>query len=199
MRGSLETPLKLATIWWTCSSKTTFVVFKQHDPQSVADLSGVAGDPLIAPGTLQTEKNYVLGGSAVENGSPSTIWGVKCCWNSYFLDQKQNVHISCKRNFFLSSLLKKLSSSSIFRAIRWLFFFASFRAFSQKIKLFCRISKGFYFFQVTKQSVWQKEFYVTHFETCLSFPQISDPTKEVYIFQALQKRFGSGTNIEWLQ
>ena len=31
------------------ATETTIVVFKQHDPQSVADLSDVAGDPLIAP------------------------------------------------------------------------------------------------------------------------------------------------------
>ena len=90
--------------------------FKQHDPQSVADLSGVAGDPLVAPETLQTEKNYVFGGSAVENGSPSTIWGVGCCRNFYFLKQQQKLRTFCKRNFFLSLLPKKLSSSRIFRA-----------------------------------------------------------------------------------
>ena len=45
---------------------------KQHDTQSVAKLRGVAGDPLIASESLQTEKNYVFG-SAAENGSPSTI------------------------------------------------------------------------------------------------------------------------------
>ena len=30
-------------------NKNNFFVFKQHDPQRVADLSGVAGDFLIAP------------------------------------------------------------------------------------------------------------------------------------------------------
>ena len=94
------------------ATKTTFVVFKQHDPQSVADLSGVAGDPLIAPETLQTQKNYVFGGSAVENGSPSTIWGVKCCRNFYFLKQQQKLPTFCKKNFFLSLTHKKLQSST---------------------------------------------------------------------------------------
>ena len=88
--------------------------FKQHDPQSVADLSGVAGDPLIVSGTVQTEKNYVFGGSAVENGSPSTIWGVKCCQNFYLFKQQQKMPTFCKRNIFLSLLLKKLSATDNF-------------------------------------------------------------------------------------
>ncbi len=43
------------------ATKTTFVVFKQHEPQSVVDLIGVAGDPLVAPETLKTQKDYFLG------------------------------------------------------------------------------------------------------------------------------------------
>ena len=39
------------------ATKTNFVVFKQNDPQSVADLINVAGDPLIALESLQTKKN----------------------------------------------------------------------------------------------------------------------------------------------
>ena len=96
------------------ATKTTFVVFKQHDPQSVADWSGVAGDPLLAPGALQTEKHIVFLGFAVENGSPSTIWGVECCRDFYFLNQQQKLPNFCKKHFFLSPLTKKLSSSRIF-------------------------------------------------------------------------------------
>ena len=81
-------------------NKTTFVVFKQHDPQSVADLSGVAGEPLLAPGTPQTEKNYVFWGSAVENGSPSTIWGVKCCRKFFFLSSNKKCPLFVKEMFF---------------------------------------------------------------------------------------------------
>ena len=95
------------------ATKTTFVDFKQHDPQSVADLSGVAGDPLIAPESLQTEKNYVFGGSAVENGSPSTIWGVKCCRNFYFLKQQQKVSTSnyYKKKTFVVTFFRHFFSS----------------------------------------------------------------------------------------
>ena len=38
------------------ATKTTFVVFKRHEPQSVAELSYVAGDPLIDPKSTQTQK-----------------------------------------------------------------------------------------------------------------------------------------------
>jgi len=90
------------------ATKTTFVVFKQHDPQSVADLSGVAGDPLIAPQRPKTQKNDGFGEFVAENGSPSTIWGVKNSGNTYFLNQQQKVSIFCKRNFFLPLPSKKL-------------------------------------------------------------------------------------------
>ena len=43
------------------ATKTTNVVFKQHDPQSVADLSGVAGDPLIAQRAFKLKKTTFLG------------------------------------------------------------------------------------------------------------------------------------------
>ena len=33
----------------TFQQQKQLVVFKQHDPQSVTDLNGVAGDPLITP------------------------------------------------------------------------------------------------------------------------------------------------------
>jgi len=75
------------------ATKTTFDVFKQHDPQSVADLIYVAGGPLWGKWRLLTQKNYDFGGSAVENGSLSTIWGVECCRNFYFLKQQQKAHI----------------------------------------------------------------------------------------------------------
>ena len=123
------------------ATKTTFVVFKQHDPQSVADLSGVAGDPLTAPHGPETEKNSVFGGSPVENGSPSTIWGVKCCRNFYFLKQQQKLSTFCKKNFFLSWLSKKLSSYPIFRAKReQVLFLASMKKLIRQIKIF--VKKG---------------------------------------------------------
>ena len=99
---------KINNFW---QQKTTFVVFKQHDPQSVADLSGVAGDPLIAPKSTQTQKNDVLGRFSAENSSPSTIWGVWYCPNFYFLKQQQKLPTFCKKSFFLSLTPKKLQSS----------------------------------------------------------------------------------------
>ena len=68
------------------ATKTTIVVFRQHDPQSVAMLFFVAATPLMAPQQLQTQKNDVSGGISVENSSPSTIWGVEISGNPYFLD-----------------------------------------------------------------------------------------------------------------
>ena len=94
------------------ATKTTFVVFKQHDPQSVAELSGVARDPLTAPKSTQTQKNDVLRGFSVENSSPSTIWGVWCCQNFYFLKQQQKLLLFCKKFFFLSLTHKKLQSTT---------------------------------------------------------------------------------------
>ena len=92
------------------------------------------GDPLIAPGTLQTEKNYVFGGSAVENGSPSTIWGVKCCRNFYFLKQQQKLPTFCKKIF------SYLASPKSYRHIQFLaqnvssfFFWHQFECFSRRI------------------------------------------------------------------
>ena len=130
------------------ATKTTFVVFKQHDPHSVADLSGVAGDPLIAPESLQTEKNSVFGSSAVENGSPSAIWGGQCCRNFYFLKQQQKLPTFCKKKFFLSCLTKKLSSSPIFRA-KWelFFFFASIQKFLTEL-IIIFVHNLFTFFEI---------------------------------------------------
>jgi len=90
------------------ATKTTIVVFKQHDLQSVADFSGVAGDPLIAPQHPQTQKNTVFWEFSVENSSPSTIWGVEISGNTYFLNLQNIFYIFCRKNFFLSLLLKKL-------------------------------------------------------------------------------------------
>ena len=94
------------------ATKTTFVDFKQHEPQSVADLSGVAGDPLIAPQRLKTQKNSVFGGFVAENGFPSTIWGVGCFRNFYFLNQQQKLPTFCKKIFFLFLSHKKLRTST---------------------------------------------------------------------------------------
>ena len=93
------------------ATKTTFVVFKQHDPQSVADLSGVAGNPLMDPKSTQTQKNDVLGRFSAENSSPSMIWGVVCCRNFYFLKQQQKLPTFCEKSSFLSLTPKKLQSS----------------------------------------------------------------------------------------
>ena len=57
-------------------TKTTSVVFKQHDPQSAADLSGVAGAPLLGICATFLRKNSDFWRLPVEKGSPSTIWGV---------------------------------------------------------------------------------------------------------------------------
>ena len=45
------------------------------DPQSVADLSGVAGAPPSQKWRLQTPKMYYFWGLSVQKESPSTIWG----------------------------------------------------------------------------------------------------------------------------
>ena len=90
------------------ATKTTIVVFKQHDPQNVTDLSGVAGDPIIAPQHPQTQKNYDFWEFSVENSSPSTILGVEISGNTYFLDLQNIFSIFCRSNFFLSLKLKKL-------------------------------------------------------------------------------------------
>jgi hypothetical protein len=52
------------------------------------------------PEELQTGTNYVFGGFAAENGSPSTTWGVKCCQNVHFLKQQQKMPTFCKTIFF---------------------------------------------------------------------------------------------------
>ena len=67
--------------------------------KNVAINKHLAEDPLIAPGILQTHKNCVFEGSAVENGSLSTIWEAKCCRDFYFLKQQQKVPNFCKNIF----------------------------------------------------------------------------------------------------
>ena len=49
------------------ATKTTSVVFKQHDPQSVADLSGVAGGPPWQKCEPQTQKMIDFGETSCEN------------------------------------------------------------------------------------------------------------------------------------
>ena len=57
------------------AKKTTNVVFKQHEPQRFAELSGVAAAFLLEVYNTFSRKNYDLWTSSVEKESPSTIWG----------------------------------------------------------------------------------------------------------------------------
>ena len=61
------------------------------------------GDPLGAPGGLQTEKNSVFGGSSVENGSPSTIGGVENSGNTYMFRQQLKKMFGEKNHVFILS------------------------------------------------------------------------------------------------
>ena len=49
------------------ATKTTSVVFKQHDPQIVADLRDVAGGPPWVKCKHQTQKMIDFGGTSCEN------------------------------------------------------------------------------------------------------------------------------------
>ena len=69
------------------------------------------GTPSMPQKALKLKKNDVLGGFLVENSSPSTIWGVGCCQNFYFLKQQQKLLTFCKI-VFLSLTHKKLRSST---------------------------------------------------------------------------------------
>ena len=101
--SAAATPLKSAILWGSCCLKTTLVVFEQHDFQIVSDLNGVDGDPLIAPETLKTQKNYVFGGSSVENGFPSTIRGSNVTEIFIFLISNKNYPLFVKKKFSISS------------------------------------------------------------------------------------------------
>ena len=57
------------------ATKTTTVVFKQYDTQSVADLSGVAAALIFEVYGTLFQKNYDFWSTPVVKGSPSTIWG----------------------------------------------------------------------------------------------------------------------------
>jgi hypothetical protein len=61
------------------ATKTTSVGFKQHDPQSIAELSGVAAALIFEENGTLFRKNYDFWSFPVVKGSPSTIWGVKIC------------------------------------------------------------------------------------------------------------------------
>ena len=67
------------------ATKTTSVVFKQHDPQSVADLSGVAAALILGVYSTISRKNYDFWSSPVIKESPSTIWGVNICCRFWIL------------------------------------------------------------------------------------------------------------------
>ena len=83
------------------ATKTTSVVFKQHDPQSVADLSDVAGALPWKKWRLQTRKMIDFWGSSVQKGSPSTIWGGRNLLLIFdFENMAKNEHLHFL-NFFL--------------------------------------------------------------------------------------------------
>ena len=82
------------------ATKTTFVDFKQHDPQSVADLSGVAGDPLIAPQQLETEKFTFLEALQLKMAPHRRFGGSNVAEIFIFLSSNKNCLLFVEETFF---------------------------------------------------------------------------------------------------
>ena len=119
------------------SNKNNFCCFQATwSPKFVARNFWDWGPPHGSSRLLKWKTNFVFEGSFVEISSPSTIWGVECCRNFYFLKQQQKVPNFCEKNVFLSSLNKKLSARPIFGGKRELFFFSSLPIFEKSPKIF---------------------------------------------------------------
>ena len=86
------------------ATKTTFVVFKQQEPQSVADLSGVVGDPLIAPKSTQTQKKTTFWGDFRLKTAPHRRFGGSGVAEIFiFLSNNKNCPLFVKKVLFYLS------------------------------------------------------------------------------------------------
>ena len=88
------------------ATKTTSVVFKQHDPQSVADLSGVAVALILGYTALFREKTTIFGAPWLKKGPHRRFGGSSVAEIFIFLISNKNYPLFVKIFFSISSLEK---------------------------------------------------------------------------------------------
>ena len=104
------------------TTKTTIVVFKQHDLQNVTEAKGVAGGPLWRKSHLFSWKNSDFWGFPVVKGSPSSAGEQKFLRKDFFL-RKQAKKSSTKKSHLYHVRLKSYELDQFLaQNVSWYFF-----------------------------------------------------------------------------